>query len=124
MRPSGSYQVRPFRPIPQTRKMRLRTKTHRIFRSHLTTWNHSHGPDQNTRGSGLASTSHGDRCLVVLRLYRVLLILHPQLLQDRKTPPVVNEKRLGLGVGTRPKTSVRTPEDSNVSTPGTRPTEL
>src|SRR5712671_6764950 len=124
MRPSGSYQVRPFRPIPQTRKMRLRTKTHRIPRSHLTTRNHPHGPDQNARGSGLASTDHGDRCSVVLRLYQVLSILHPQLLQNRKTPPAVNEKRLGLGVGTRPKTSVRTPEDTNVSTPGTHPTKL
>src|SRR5712671_1634191 len=104
--------------------MRLRTKTHRIIRSPLTTWNHSHGPDQNARGSGLASTNHGDRCSVVLRLYRVLLILHPQLLQDCRTPPVVDKKRLGLRVGTRPKTSVRTPEDTNVSTPSTRPTEL
>src|SRR5712671_5447961 len=102
--------------------MRLRTKTHRILRSHLATRNHPHGPDQNARGSGLASTDHGDRCSVILRLYRVLSILHPQLLQDHKTPPIVNEKRLGLGVGTRPKTSVRTPEDANVPTPSTCPT--
>src|SRR5712672_3000644 len=104
--------------------MRLRTKTHRIPRSHLTTRNHSHGPDQNTRCSGLASTNHGDRRSVVLRFYRVLSILHPQLLQDRKTPPAVDKKRFGLGVGTRSKTSVRTPEDTDVPTPSTRPTEL
>src|SRR5712671_5385250 len=104
--------------------MRLRTETHRILRSYPTTWNHSHGPDQNARGSGLASTNHGDRCSVILRLYRVLSILHPQLFQDRKTPPVVDKKRLGLGVGTRSKTSVRTPEDTDVSTPSTCPTEL
>src|SRR5712675_188908 len=104
--------------------MRLRTKTHRIPRSHFTTRNHPHGPDQNARSSGLASTNHGDRCSVVLRLYRVLSILHSQLLQNRKTPPTVDKKRLGLGVGTRPKTSVRTLEDVNVSTPSTCPTKL
>src|SRR5712672_2806707 len=104
--------------------MRLRTETHRIPRSYPTTWNHSHGPDQNAGGSGLASTNHGDRCSVILRLYRVLSILHPQLLQNRKTPPIVDEKRFGLGVGKRSKTGVLTPEDTNVSTPSTRPTEL
>src|SRR5712671_269942 len=104
--------------------MRLRTKAHRILRGYTTTWNHSHGSNQNARGSGLASTNHGNRCTIVLRLHRILSIFHPQLLQDRETPPTADKKRFSLGVGTRPKTSVRTPEDANVPTPSTRPTEL
>src|SRR5712671_6699540 len=104
--------------------MHLQTKTHRVFRSHLTTRDHPYGSDQNTRGSRLASTNHGDRRPVILRFYGILSILHPQLLQNRKTSPTTNKERHSLGVGRRPKTSFRTPQNPNVLTPGARPTEL
>src|SRR5712675_2226898 len=55
MRPPSPHQVGPLRPIPQTRKMRLRTETHRIPRGYLATRNYPHGPDQNARSSGLAT---------------------------------------------------------------------
>src|SRR5882757_4911293 len=96
MRPPSPHQAGPLRPVPQTREMHLRTKTHRISRGHSATWNHPHGPDQNARRSGLATADHSDRCSVILRLYWVLSILHSELLQNRKTPPTVDEKRLGL----------------------------
>src|SRR5712671_5286560 len=123
-RPPSPHQAGPLRSFPQTREMRLRTKTYRIPRRHFATRNHPHGPDQNARSSGLATADYSDRRSVIPRFYGVLSILHPQLLQNCKTPPTVDEKRLGLGVGTRPKTSVRTLKDVNVSTPSTCPTEL
>src|SRR5712672_1772961 len=104
--------------------MRLRTKTHRVLRSHLTTRDHPYGSYQNTRGSRLASTNHGDRRPVIFGFHGILSILHPQLLQNRKTPSTTNKKRHSLGVGRRPKTSLRTPQNLNVLTSSARPTEL
>src|SRR5712671_5311007 len=124
MRPSSSHQASPLRPVPQTRKVRLRTKTHRIPRGYFATRNHPYGPDQNARSSGLAPANYSDRRSVIPRFYRILSLFHPQLLQNCKTPPTVDEKRLGLGVGTRPKTSVRTLKDANVPTSSACPTKL
>src|SRR5712671_5540313 len=106
LRPPSPLQAGPLRSVPQTQKMCLRTETYQVPRSHFATWNHPHGPDQNARSSGLATADYSDRRSVILRFYWVLSILHPQLLQNRKTPSIADEKRLGLGVGTRPKTSV------------------
>src|SRR5712671_2470950 len=124
VRPPSSHQTGPLRSVPQTRKVCLRAKTHRIPRSHPTTWHHPHGPDQNTRGSRLASTNHRNRCPIIPRVHRVLPILHSKLLQDRKTPPTTDEKRHRLGMGTRTKTSLRTPQNLNVPAPSTRSTKL
>src|SRR5712671_6070020 len=106
MRPPSSHQTGPLRPVPQTRKMRLRTKTHRIPRSHPTTWNNPHGPDQNPRSGRLASTNYRNRRPIVFRLHRVLSILHSKLFQNRKTSPTTNKERHRLGMGTRTKTSL------------------
>src|SRR5712671_8217074 len=124
MRPPSSHQAGPLRSVPQTRKVRLRTKTHRIPRSHPTTWNYPHGPDQNARSSRLAPTNHRNRRPIILRLHGVLSILHSKLLQNRKTSPTTNEERHSLGMGTRAKTSLRTPQNLNVPTPSTRSTKL
>src|SRR5712672_1646266 len=104
--------------------MCFRTETHRILGSHPTTWYYSHGSDQNPRSSGLAPTNHRHRCSIVLRIYRVLSVFHSELLQDRKTPTTTNKEGHGLGMGRRPKKSVRTPKNPNVSTPGTSSTQL
>src|SRR5712672_2926088 len=124
MRPPSSHQIGPIRSVPQTREVRFRTKTHRIPRSHLTTWNYPHGSDQNARSSRLAPTNHRNRRPFILRLYGVLPILHSKLLQNRKTSPTINKERHCLGMGTRAKTSLRTPQNLDVSTPSTRPTKL
>src|SRR5712675_3303868 len=124
MRPPSPHQTGPLRSVPKTRKVRLRTKTHRIPGSHPTTRNYSHGPDQNARGSRLAPTNHRNRRPIILRLHGVLPVLHSKLLQNRKTSPTTNEKRHRLGMGTRTKTSLRTPQNLNVPTPSTRSTKL
>src|SRR5712671_3275810 len=124
MRPQSPHQTGPLRSVPKTRKVRLRTKTHRIPRSYPTTWNYPHGPDQNARGSRLAPTNHRNRRPIILRLHGVLPILHSKLLQDRKTSPITDKKRHRLGMGTRTKTSLRTPQNLNVPTPSTRSTKL
>src|SRR5712671_1691187 len=124
MRPPSPHQTGPLRSVPQTRKMRLRTKTHRIPRSHLTTWNYPHGPNQNARSSRLAPTNHCNRRPIIPRLHGFLSILHSKLFQNRKTPPTTNKERHCLGMGTRPKTSLRAPQNPNVSTPSARTTKL
>src|SRR5712671_789457 len=106
MRPSSSHQASPLRPVPQTRKVRLRTKTHRVPRSHPTTRNYPHGPNQNTRSSRLAQPTNQNRCPIILGLHWILPVFHPKLLQNRKTSPTINEERHRLGMGTRTKTSL------------------
>src|SRR5712671_4028983 len=104
--------------------MRFRTETHRILRGHPTTWHDTHGSNQNPGSSGLASTDHSNGCQVFPRVHRILPVFHPELLQNRQTPTTTNEKRHDLGMGKRSKTSLRTPQNSDVSTPSTRPTKL
>src|SRR5258708_3060567 len=78
--PSHSRRSTRTRPLPQTRKMFLRTRENRLSRDHSRQRQTGNGPTKAERCRGLASTQKPHRCPFLSRVYWLLPILRPELL--------------------------------------------
>src|SRR5712671_4335375 len=104
--------------------MHLRTETDRILRSNTTKWHHPHGPNKNPRSRRLAKTNQRHRSPILPRIHQFLSLLHPELLQNRKTIIGSYQKDDLMALGRTTKTRIRKTQNPNVSTTSISPTKL
>jgi hypothetical protein len=97
--PPNPRQATQARPLPQTRKVRLRAKRSRIPGRHPRPQHHTDGPSQSTRSSGLEIPTNSPGRQSLPGIHRILPILHQRLLEDRKTtnPPHQESDTIRMG---------------------------
>src|SRR5882757_2151877 len=122
--PSDLGQTGKTRSLPEGREVPVRTKPYRVSGSHPRERNHSDGPSQNERGGGLAKTPKSQRRAIILRLYRILPLLHPQLLTHRPPPHRPHKESHGISLGRDATESVRNNENAHVFATSAPPTRL
>ena len=75
----NSSKIRRKWPVPQTGKIRLQTKKNQVPRCHLGRWNNPNGPVKNQGCCQLACPQDCQGHTSLPRVYRILLLLCPQL---------------------------------------------
>src|SRR5258707_10120742 len=104
--------------------MCLRTKRDRLSRRHCGTRNIENGPKKDTRSGRLVSTDHCHQSTPILRVHRVLPILHPKLLKNRTTPPRSYKEDDPMALGQTSIQSLQDFENPHVSKTCTPPAKL
>src|SRR5258708_28899164 len=104
--------------------MLLRTRRNRLPRGYRRQRQARNGPPKAKWGRRLASTQKHHRRPLLPRVYRLLPILRPQLLQSRPTPPRFDQKALSLALGRTPTQSLRNLENPYVPEANPCPTRL
>src|SRR5712671_3483838 len=104
--------------------MRLYTKMHRILGSRTREQHYPDGPNQDQRRHGLAIPTKPHGYSIIPRVYRVLSILHTQLLTSSTPPTGPNKESDALGLDRNPNTSIRNPEKTNVFETSINPTTI
>src|SRR5712672_2125475 len=124
MCPPCPRQAGKARPVPQTREMRVRAKTHRIPGSGVRKQHDPDGPHQNQGHSGMAIPEKPNGRPLVSRLYWILSLLHPQLLTRRTTPTRPDKESDPMVLGRGPNKSLRNLKDAHVHKTGANPTAI
>src|SRR5712672_2885026 len=124
MCPPRPRQTGKARPIPQTREMRVHAKTHRILGSGVRKQHDPDGPHQNQRCSGMAIPEKPHRRPLVSRLYRILSLLHPQLLTRRTTLTRPDKESDPMVLGRSSNKSLRNLKNAYVHETGVNPAAI
>src|SRR5713226_1536921 len=104
--------------------MRFRTKGDRLSRGYRRTRYPEDGSQKDTRSSRLVPANYCHGSTPISRIYRVLSILHSELLQDCPTTLGSHKKDNPMALGSTPVHSIRNPEDSHVPKTRSTPTKL
>src|SRR5712671_8016994 len=124
MCPPGPRQVGEARPVPQTGEMRVCAKTHRIPGSSVRKQHDPDGPHQNQGRSGMATPEKPHGRPLIPRLYRILSLLHPQLLTRRTTLTRPDKESDSMVLGRSPNKSLRNLKDAHVHETSANPTAI
>ena len=100
--------------ILETRKVPIWTGPSRISGSNPQRWHHTNGSSKGERSGRLATPAEHQRCASLLRIHRVLLLLHPQLLQDSKAPHWPNQKGHPIPLGMATSESIQNTKKHHV----------
>ena len=96
----------------------------RILRSHCRKWHPKDEPKEIGKCQKLGDTQQPDRNTKIPRVYRILQIFHPELLNDCTTTTPPYEKDNPLGIDRPTTTSLWPPKDIYVQSPSVDPTQL
>src|SRR5712671_2106758 len=124
MCPPRPRQAGKTRSVPQTREMRVRTKTHRIPGSSVRKQHDPDGPHQNQGRSGMAIPEKPHGRPLVSRLYWILSLLHPQLLTRRTTLTRPDKESDPMVLGRSSNKSLQNLKDAHVHETGVNPTAI
>src|SRR5712675_1596356 len=97
---------------------------HRIPRSGVRRQHNPDGPHQNQGGGRMAIPEKPHRCPFIPKVYRILSLLHPQLLTCRMTLAGPNKESDPMDLGRGPDESLRNPKDAHVHETGVDPTAI
>src|SRR5712675_591411 len=97
---------------------------HRIPGSGVRRQHNPDGPHQNQGGGRMAIPEEPHRHPFIPRLYRILSLLHPQLLTCRMTLAGPNEESDPMDLGRGPDESLQNPKDAHVHETGVDPTAI
>ena len=105
-------------------KCQFEQKKSRIPRRHTRKRDSTDGPNENQRNRGLEDTTKPQRRPHVPRLHRILQILRPQLLKNRKTTDRTHKESSTISLGRSTMQSVRDTQIPDVQPPSTQTTRL
>src|SRR5258708_12777095 len=101
--------------------MKLRTRRDRLTRCYWGKRNAENGSQEDTGSSRLVSTHHCHRSTPISRLYRVLSVLYPKLLEGCTTPLRSYKKDNPVALGRTTIQDLRNVENPHVSKAHTLP---
>src|SRR6267142_4178380 len=87
--------------FPKTRKMHIRTTKNRISGSQCRPRNSTDGRHKNRKGEEMDCPTQRQRSSQILRIYGILSVLHPRLLQESSPAPISNTQHHPMALGTR-----------------------
>ena len=124
MRPSCSDKTKGTQFVHETRKVPIWTGSGRISGGNPQGWHHINGFSKGKRSGRLATPAKCQRHASLPRIHRILLILHPQLLQDSKAPHRPNQKGHPISLGTTTGESVWNTKEHHVQQAHPKTTRL
>jgi hypothetical protein len=86
--------------------MCLRTDQDRLSGSYSRKQPTPHGPSETVRRCRLATPKNSYQHTKILRIHRILLLLHPKLFENSETSPRSNEESYSLEVGATTNASI------------------
>jgi hypothetical protein len=102
----------------------IQTKESGIPRCHPKHRNSTDGPNKDKRDRRLATPKEREGCPSLLRIYRVLPILCPQLLKNRTPPHRTNEENNPIPLERTTNQSLRNPQNTDVRQADPKTTRL
>jgi hypothetical protein len=110
--------------IPKTQKMQIWKRWSQLPWSYCRKEPCQNGPKETQRSSWLPAADHPHRSPKIPWIYRILLILHTQLLKNCKTTLGPNEEGNGMEMGRSTIQSFQRTQNLDVHKPGSHTTKL